>query len=144
MQEAKCREEERVEPSRGFLPAPYSRKMYNKDTNPEGSKGLLSPLDSDAALNAAWARRAGMVSYLPRSARVVCRPAGRAPSSRRFGLRSARRTSSRTAEDRTTPPTTIMLKSAIKGSHKKGHRIPEALRTDIPVEQTLHSHQEQT
>ena len=33
----------------------------------------LNSLDSDAALNAAWARRAGMVSHLPRSARVVCR-----------------------------------------------------------------------
>ena len=32
--------------------------------------GNLIALDSDVALNAAWARRAVMISYLPRSARV--------------------------------------------------------------------------
>ena len=53
------------------LPAPYSRKKQNKDPNPEGSKGLLTPLDSDSVLNAAWARRAGTISHLHRSARVV-------------------------------------------------------------------------
>ena len=34
------------------------------------SNGHLSALDSDAALNAAWARRAGTISHLPRSARA--------------------------------------------------------------------------
>ena len=34
-------------------------------------KCFLTALDSDAALNVAWARRAGMISYLPRSAWVV-------------------------------------------------------------------------
>ena len=49
-------------------PAPRSRK---KDPDPERSNGLLAPLDSDAALHAAWARRAGMISNLPRPARVA-------------------------------------------------------------------------
>ena len=52
------------------LPVPYSRKKYNKDPKPELSNGHLIALDSDAAQNAAWARRAEMISYLPRSARV--------------------------------------------------------------------------
>ena len=40
---------------------------------PELSNGhLMIALDSNCALNAAGARRAGMISYLPRSARVVC------------------------------------------------------------------------
>ena len=52
---------------RAHLPAPHSRKQYNKDPNPELSNGRLIALDSDAA----WARRAGMISYLPCSARVV-------------------------------------------------------------------------
>ena len=43
----------------------------------EPSNGHLIALDSDAALNAAWARRAGMVSYLPRSVRVAARLRGR-------------------------------------------------------------------
>ena len=30
----------------------------------------LTPLDADAALNAAWARRAGLIFYVPRSARL--------------------------------------------------------------------------
>ena len=34
-------------------------------------QSLLTALDSDAALNAAWARRAGMISCLPRSAREL-------------------------------------------------------------------------
>ena len=39
----------------------------------EKVKGLVTARDSDAALNAAWARRAGMQSYLPRSGRAgVC------------------------------------------------------------------------
>ena len=42
----------------------------NKGPNPELSNGHLIALDSDAAQNAAWARRAEMISYLPRSARV--------------------------------------------------------------------------
>ena len=55
---------------RPTLPAPYSRKTYNKDPNPELSTAHLIALDSDAAINDAWARRAGVLSYLPRSARV--------------------------------------------------------------------------
>ena len=53
-----------------LLPAPHSRKQYTKDPKPERSNGHLIALDSDVALNAAWARRAGMIYYLPRSARV--------------------------------------------------------------------------
>ena len=53
-----------------ILPAPHSRKKYNKDPNPELSNGLsnghLIALDSDAVLNAALARCAGTISYLPR------------------------------------------------------------------------------
>ena len=45
----------------------------NKDLQPERSNGHLTALDSDAALNTAWARHAGMISYLPRSARVATR-----------------------------------------------------------------------
>ena len=33
--------------------------------------GPFNPFDTDTALNAAWARRAGAVSHLPRSTRVV-------------------------------------------------------------------------
>ena len=36
-----------------------------------GQKGLLTPLGSHVALNASWARRAGVISHLPRSARVA-------------------------------------------------------------------------
>ena len=36
-----------------------------------GQKGLLTPLDSNVALNASWARRAGVISCLPRSVRVA-------------------------------------------------------------------------
>ena len=42
-----------------------------EDPNPQLSNGDLTALDSGAALNVAWARRAGIISYLPRSARVV-------------------------------------------------------------------------
>ena len=46
-----------------MLPAPYSRGKYNKDPKPELSNSHLIALDSNAALNAAWPRRAGMFSY---------------------------------------------------------------------------------
>ena len=51
--------------------APHPRRMLEKSTKdpkPELSDGLLTALESDAALNAAWARRAGMISCLPCSA----------------------------------------------------------------------------
>ena len=52
----------------------YPRRVLgekvNKDPNPEQSNGHWTALDSDAALNAAWARRVGMISHLPRSAWV--------------------------------------------------------------------------
>ena len=46
-------------------PAPCSREKDNIRIF------HLIALDSDAALNAAWARRAGMIYYIPRSARVA-------------------------------------------------------------------------
>ena len=63
----------------GRYPRRTLQKKCNKDPAPERSNGRLTALDSDAALHAACARRAGMVSCLPRSARVVGAPAvGRA------------------------------------------------------------------
>ena len=47
------------------------REMCNEDPMPELSNGHLIALDPDAALSAAWVRRAGMISYLPSSARVA-------------------------------------------------------------------------
>ena len=44
--------------------------LIRQDPYPERSKSLFTPLDSDAALHAAWARRAGLIFNLPRSARV--------------------------------------------------------------------------
>ena len=42
------------------------------------ARGLTWPFGpSDAALNAAWARRVGLLSHLPRSARVPGRLGGR-------------------------------------------------------------------
>ena len=54
-----------MNPASSSLPAPYPREKYNEDPHPEPSNGHLIALHSDAALNAAWARRAGMISYVP-------------------------------------------------------------------------------
>ena len=53
-----------------MLPAQHFKEKQNTDPNPERSNGRLAALDSDAALSAAWARHAGMIYYVPRSARV--------------------------------------------------------------------------
>ena len=61
----------RAQHHRVTSPTPCSQKKCNEDPNPERSNGLLTASDG---LNAAWARRAGMISYLPRSARVAGKP----------------------------------------------------------------------
>ena len=50
-----------------LLPALYSQEKCNEDPDPEPSDGHLMAPGSDAALHAAWARRAGMVSHVARS-----------------------------------------------------------------------------
>ena len=77
---ATCRSHPRGFPSLHPPPAPlstnntravFSVTVEHKDRFPECSNGLLTALDSDAALHAAWARRAGMIFICPRSARVA-------------------------------------------------------------------------
>ena len=46
-------------------PRRFRGTKHTKDSSPERSNGHLIALDSDAALNAAWARRAGILSHLP-------------------------------------------------------------------------------
>ena len=59
-----------IQPKSNLL-APYSRGKREMRILVQG---LLTALDSDAALNTAQARRAGVVSHLPRSARVIRAP----------------------------------------------------------------------
>ena len=55
-----------------MLPAPYSREtVKTRILSQSYQMAILIALDSDAAPNAAWARRVGMISYLPRSVRVA-------------------------------------------------------------------------
>ena len=61
---------ERLRRPAAVLPAQHFKEKQNTDPNPERSNGRLAALDSDAALSAAWARHAGMIYYVPRSARV--------------------------------------------------------------------------